>query len=295
MDPTSPLQSSSILQEEDGSLIEQTPVRPRSTRDAKEIFTPARGSPTVYTFGGKERRPNNRSTPQKSTTFQRSNNKRTASRTGNIVMFTKTLHRIKTVTKDDVFVGYRRSEHTAGQPMVETFTTDLEFVPKDYPGQDGADGVTLEQTQSESDCQPAETANSEPEANAVDFALLAQLSPSRSKPTQSLGKQTAKTLRAAKEEKKLALFCIICSTGYKTSDDLLDPWIGCSNTGSTGVLCQYWAHASCIGFLNLTKAEVNALPNWLCPQHNVKLLGLKKEKPTKLEKQKNSKRKKVSR
>ena len=113
------LGEASILQEEDDSLIEQTPKRPRSNRDAKEI-TPARGSPTVYTFGGKERKPNNRSTPQKSTRFQRSNNKRTASRTGKIVMFTKTLHRIKTVTNDDVFVGYRRSEQTVGSEFDKT-------------------------------------------------------------------------------------------------------------------------------------------------------------------------------
>ena len=52
---------------------------------------------------------------------------------------TRNVRKIKTVTDDDVFVVYRRSKPTKGSPTIETYTTNLTFVPTDFPGKAYAD------------------------------------------------------------------------------------------------------------------------------------------------------------
>ena len=65
------------------------------------------------------------------------------------------------------------------------------------------------------------------------------------------------------------------------------PWIGCDHENQTGKQCDYWVHATCLGF---PEAEDETFQNitFHCPPHNranITLMNSKRKKTSSLWKQ----------
>ena len=65
------------------------------------------------------------------------------------------------------------------------------------------------------------------------------------------------------------------------------PWIGCNHENQTGKQCDYWVHATCLGF---QEAEDETFQNitFHCPPHNranITLMNSKRKKTSSFWKQ----------
>ena len=237
----------------------KTKSLPRSERDKVCKECPERSPVKVFekdknTF--KEKIVKFRGVPSKSQTFEKSNNKRQASRKGFYDSFAREMIKLKTVTNDDVSVSIqkwkgdlKKNKNKPDDPPIVSFST------------------------TKTDLLPTSTPQTPTGSPPLPQPLLASSSPSAGRGHRRVA--TARTLAVKKSS-----ICKYCLHKYNENDEYGDPWTACmawTKKKRSGVArrCDVWVHTSCTGWVARSSEEVRLMPDWYCTKHRGEVMPLR--------------------
>ena len=229
---------------------------PRSERDKESKECPERSPVKVFQTKKDiivEHTVKIRGDPKKSQTFQQSNNKRQASRSGFIDSFARDMKKLKTVTNDDITIHIKKWKGDLkkdSDPQITSFST------------------------TKTDLLPSSTNRHTPTGSSPALAqplLLAESSPSAGRGHRRVA--TARSLAVKKSS-----ICKCCLHKYREEDDNSNPWTACmawKKKKGSGVAqrCDVWVHTSCTGWIARNTEEVASMPDWYCSKHRCQFMA----------------------